>query len=61
MSIGNLPESLSQAMLVGCNVSREIVRRRVVVRQAIPPDKGRGGRGRESENHAPGYTQRLYI
>ena len=26
MSIGNFPESLSQAMLVGCNVSREIGR-----------------------------------
>ena len=26
MSIVNFPESLSQAMLVGCNVSREIVR-----------------------------------
>ena len=26
MSIGDLPESLSQAMLVGCNVSREIGR-----------------------------------
>ena len=24
MSIGDFPESLSQAMLVGCNVSREI-------------------------------------
>ena len=29
MSIGNLPESLSQAMLVGCNVSREIGRTHV--------------------------------
>ena len=26
MSIGNLPESLSQAMLVGCNLRREIGR-----------------------------------
>ena len=26
MSVGDFPESLSQAMLVGCNVSREIGR-----------------------------------
>ena len=34
MSIGDFPESLSQAMLVGCHVSRGIGRS---VRRVVPP------------------------
>ena len=46
MSIGDFPESLSQAMLVGCNVSREIGRsiddNRTAAAPAAASTSGRG-------------------
>ena len=47
MSIGDFPESLSRAMLVGCNVSREIGRSTALAQVFVAADEsGDGDRGR---------------